>query len=130
MKRDDLVTALNFMAGAAEEGFGEKYSDAKVFRSSAALISAQASEIERLRHLLLPFADEAFTYDCDEEPGEKKLIPGEYFLMIEEGDGTLTQSAIRVDDLRKARAALQSSPDGMGEDELGSNTDKLQRKEF
>lgn len=30
----------------------------------------------------------------------------------------------------RARAALQSSPDGMGEDELGSNTDKLQRKEF
>jgi len=37
------VFQLNFMAGAADEGFGSKYSDAKIFRAAA----ARLDELER-----------------------------------------------------------------------------------
>ncbi len=71
--------------------------------NAPAMLRAQAEEIARLREALLPFADEAFTYDADEDTEEKQLIPSEYFLRIEEGGGALTESCIRVGHLRRAR---------------------------
>jgi hypothetical protein len=56
---------------------------------------------------LEPFADEANTYDSDDDDLRGgPLISDAMFLRIEEGDGTLTTSIITVGDLRRARAAL------------------------
>lgn len=111
MKRDDLVTALNFMAGAAEEGFGEKYSDAKVFRSSAALISAQAAEIQRLRACLaeeLSNADHIVSFYHRNGPQWTGKDGHEY-------EDTSVVVGRAEETAQKIRAALQHSPDGMGE---------------
>ena len=56
---------------------------------------------------LEPFADEANTYDSDDDYlSGGPLISDAMFLRIEEGDGSLTTSIITVGDLRRARAAL------------------------
>jgi hypothetical protein len=45
----EIVFQLNFMAGAADEGFGSKYSDAKIFRAAAARLDELERENARMR---------------------------------------------------------------------------------
>jgi hypothetical protein len=54
----EIVFQLNFMAGAADEGFGSKYSDAKIFRAAAARLDELERENARLRAALEPFGDQ------------------------------------------------------------------------
>lgn len=63
--------------------------------------------IRELEEALKPFAEEAATYDCDEDEDDKTLIPDTKRLRLEEGDGTLSESLLNVGDLRRARRALQ-----------------------
>jgi hypothetical protein len=63
----EIVFQLNFMAGAADEGFGSKYSDAKIFRAAAARLDELERENAALRGALAEIAKQVPAKDMDED---------------------------------------------------------------
>jgi hypothetical protein len=98
----EIVFQLNFMAGAADEGFGSKYSDAKIFRAAAARLSELERENARLREALVPFGDEWQYWKDDADIAEQG------YLIVGDGDGTLSPVNISVAAFERA-AALAGS---------------------
>jgi hypothetical protein len=76
----EIVFQLNFMAGAADEGFGSKYSDAKIFRAAAARLSELERENAALREMfaLLPkAASEAMISAAEDAASDHFAIDGD-----------------------------------------------------
>ena len=97
--------------GAIPDGILEAAARIEALESRVRVLEAENAkllvDLAEAQVALEPFADEANTYDSDDDVLRGgPLISDAMFLRIEEGDGSLTTSIITVGDLRRARAAL------------------------